>query len=147
MKCDCFTAFFLVSTHLGLVLDWSPSVQDWSGPMCGPGPVRTEDRTAVLLGPIRTAVPVPVLLFRGGPVRSSVPSPRKFTSRTGTGPDPATLSLACQREKLEACGALTDQQKRTWDLPAYGGSPSPFIEQEPWSSRAAGRTEDETSPI
>ena len=78
----------------GPVRDWSLLVQDWSGPPCSPGPVRTEDRTAVLLSPMRTAVPVPVLVVGGGPVRSSVLSPRKITSRTGTGPDPATLLIS-----------------------------------------------------
>ena len=81
-----------LSLPAGPVSDWSLLVRDWSGLLCSPGPVRTEDRTAVLLGPTRTAVPVPVLVIRGGPVRSSVLSPRKFSLRTGTGPDPATLA-------------------------------------------------------
>ena len=75
------------------VLDRVGPVSDQSGLTSSPGLVWTEDRTAVLPGPVRTAVSVLVLVYVVSPVRSSVLSPSKNSLRTGTGPDPATLML------------------------------------------------------
>ena len=46
----------------GPVLNWLRLVQTSPGLIPSPGLVWTEDRTAVLGSPLRTAVPVPVLM-------------------------------------------------------------------------------------
>ena len=88
------------------VLDRVGPVSDQSGLTSSPGLVRTEDRTAVLPGPVRTAVSVPVLVYVVGPVRSSVLSPSKNSLRTGTGPDPATLASPDEAVSNSVCVAV-----------------------------------------
>ena len=57
---------------------------------------------------MRTAVLVLVLIYRGGPVRSSVLSPRTIALRTGTGPDPATLDETADAVDDETADEVDD---------------------------------------